>query len=71
MDPFLAEKTIEVVLVASGLLFTGLLAAALFHWIDQEWRSLDARDHRKRDAITPADTRDKVDESRPGQFPGP
>ncbi len=52
--------TEQVAIVAAGAVLTLLLGVALLYWIDQEWRTLDARQRRGSDT---SDRRQAEDEA--------
>jgi hypothetical protein len=61
MTPTMAEKTTEILIVASGALITLLLGGTLLYWIDREWRSLDAPHREPDNASARPDEKDEPD----------
>ena len=64
-----AERIADIVIVASGVLITLLIAAALLYWIGQEWRGLDAEQRRELDAAMHPQARENGDSSPPAPPP--
>ncbi len=60
----------DILIVVAGTLLTLLIGGALVYWVDREWRDLDARHRRRRDASLPPDLQDKPDEPPVDEPPG-
>jgi hypothetical protein len=60
----------RILIVVAGALLTLLIGGALVYWIDREWRDLDARQRRRRDASRPPDPQEKPDKPPADQPPG-
>lgn len=65
MSPADADRLAEIVIVAVGVVFTFLVGGALWYWIDQEWRELDAGQRRQREPAIPPRASDDSDEPSP------